>query len=75
MILGRSRALWLSLVTALLNVAVVVFGINLDPNQIAALNVAAVAIIGVIANSDDPTTAGLFALTTKPPRKGSISQT
>jgi hypothetical protein len=66
-ILGRSPALWLALVAALLNAAVVVFHIPLDGIQVAALNGLAVAAIGVIANAADPTTAATFAFTTKAP--------
>ncbi len=67
MILGRSPALWLAGFVAVLNVAVVVLGVRLDSQQIAALDAAAVAIIGIIANESDPTTAGTFAATTKAP--------
>ncbi len=63
MILGRSPALWLAVIAALLNVAVVVFGVHLSTEQLATLNGAAVALVGVIANESDPTTAGTFATT------------
>lgn len=67
MILGRSTVLWLALVAAALNVATVVFGINLSPDQIVALNAFAFAFVGFLANEADPTTVGTFALTTKAP--------
>ena len=67
MLLGRSPALWLATVAAILNVAVIVFGVPLSIDGLAALNVAAAAIIGLIANASDPTTASTFALTTKAP--------
>lgn len=69
MILGRNPALWLALVAAILNVAVIVFGVPLTELQLAALNTVAVAIVGVLANSADPSTAPTFAATTKAPPK------
>jgi uncharacterized membrane protein len=63
MILGRQPALWLALVAALLNVMVVVFGIHLTGEQIATLNAFAIAVVGIVANESDPTTAGTFAPT------------
>lgn len=74
MILGRSRVLWLALIAAALNVAVGVFNVQLTVEQIISINALAIAVLGVIANEDDPTTAGTFALTTKAPRSGSISR-
>lgn len=67
MILGRSSALWLALVTAALNVAVSIFHIEFTLDQLAVLNAFAVALIGIIANETNPTTAGTFAMTTKAP--------
>lgn len=69
MILGRNPALWLALVGASLNAAVVVFGIVLTTEQIVQLNALAFAIVGILANAADPTTVGTFALTTKAPTK------
>lgn len=69
MIAGRNPALWLGLVAAVLNVAVGVFGIALTVDQLIQLNALAFAVVGVLANSADPTTAATFALTTKPPNK------
>ena len=63
-ILGRNPALWLSAVAAILNVAVIVFGVPLSIDGLAALNIAAGAIIGLVANSADPTTVPTFSLTT-----------
>lgn len=67
MILGRSPALWIAAVAAILNVAVIVFGVSLTAEGIAALNAAAIALIGLVANATDPTTAPTFAMTTKAP--------
>jgi len=67
MILGRNPALWLALITAVLNAAVIVFGIQLSAEQMAALNGLAVAVIGVVANEADPTTASTLAFTTSGP--------
>jgi hypothetical protein len=70
MILGRTTALWLALVTATLNVAVSVFSVGFTIDQLAVLNAFAVAVIGVIANEQNPTSAGTFELTTKAPANG-----
>jgi uncharacterized membrane protein len=75
MILGRSRVLWLALIAAALNVAVGVFHINLTVENLIQLNALAIALLGVLANEDNPTTAGTFSRTTKAPRTGSISRT
>lgn len=64
MILGRSPALWLALVAAVLNAAVIVAGISLTSEQVGVLNILAGAIVGIVANETNPTTAGTFALTT-----------
>ena len=69
MIAGRNPALWLGLVGAILNVAVVVLGVQLTTDQLVAINALAFAIVGVIANEKDPTTVGTFALTTTPTRR------
>lgn len=73
MILGRNPALWLALIQATLNVAVVIFGVPWDATQIATLNVFGVAIVGIVANQSDPTTAGTFEMTTKAPATGSVT--
>ena len=62
-ILGRSPALWYALVVAALNAGVVVFGVQLTAEQLAALNAFALAILGVIANESDPSTVPTFAPT------------
>lgn len=71
MILGRSPALWLSLVTAALNVIVSLGIVSFTADQLAVLNAFAIAVIGVIANETNPTTVGTFALTTKAPTNSS----
>ncbi len=63
MIFGRNPALWLGLVTAALNAAVLVFGVALDGAQIAALNVLAAAVIGLVANASDVRALPTFAAT------------
>lgn len=73
MILGRNPALWLGLVGAILNAAVVVLNIQLTTEQLVALNALAFAIVGIVANTADPTTAGTFALTTKAPASGIVT--
>lgn len=73
MILGRNPALWLALIQATLNVLVVILHIPWDSTQIAVLNVFGVAVVGVVANNSDPTTAGTFALTTKAPASGIVT--
>ena len=73
MILGRNPALWLALLAALLNVVVIVFGVQLTSEQIATLNAAFVAVIGFVANEKDPTTLPTFAMSTKGRRAGDTS--
>ena len=73
MIWGRNPALWLGLVAAILNTLVVVFNIALTAEQIVSLNALAFAVVAVVANEADPTTAGTFALTTKAPASGSVT--
>lgn len=67
MILGRNAGLWAALVAAAINVAVLVLGVQLTTDQVVALNVLALALIGLIANEADPTTAGTFARTLSAP--------
>ena len=67
MILGRNAGLWAALVAAALNALVLVFGVPLTVDQVGVLNVLALAIIGLIANEADPTTAGTFAPTLSAP--------
>lgn len=61
MILGRNPALWLGVIASLLNVAVVVFGVPLTVEGLAAMNGAALAIVGLVANVSDPTALATFA--------------
>ncbi len=75
MILGRSKVLWLSLVAAALNVAVIVFALPLTDVQVVTLNAFALAFLGWLANESDPTTVATFALTTTPPRIAPSSTT
>lgn len=74
MILGRNPALWAGLVQAGLNLcmaaAVVIGGHDLTAAQVglfAAGNAFGLAVIGIIANEADPTTAATFARTTAAP--------
>ncbi len=50
MIIGRPTNLWIAAITALLNATVLLGVVVLDALQIAGLNVAAAALIGLIAN-------------------------
>lgn len=70
MILGRNAALWVAFAAAIINVAVVVFHVNLTPEGIAALNTLALVFVGLIANEADPTTLGTFAASITPPTIG-----
>ncbi len=62
MIVGRPASLVLGLITAILNCAVVVFGVSWTSEQLAALNAVAASIITIIANANINT-----ALNTWPP--------
>ena len=50
MILDRPAALWLGLVVAAVNVAVVVIGVPWTGEQVAIVNAFAAAVIAVLAN-------------------------
>ena len=65
MILGRNPALWLALVAAALNVLVIVFGVALASDQLAALNVLAGVVVGILANSQTAEAVPTFAARTK----------
>ena len=52
MILGRPAALWVALVAALLNCAVLVANVNLTDVQVGAINAVALVVIGIIANQN-----------------------
>jgi hypothetical protein len=54
-------------VAAAINVVVIVFNVPLTALQIGALNAFALAVVGIVANSSDPTTVGTFTLSTQPP--------
>ena len=73
MILGRSTALWIAVVAALLNVLVIVFRVPLTAEGIAALNTLAIVLIGLVANETNPTTVPTFAWTTKSPDESVLS--
>jgi len=68
MIAGRNSGLWAALVQAFLNVVaagyVVFSGVSHlsapDVAFFAALNAFGLAIVGVVANASDPTTAGIL---------------
>jgi uncharacterized membrane protein len=66
-LLGRSTSLWVSLVAAALNLAVVLNVITLDAVQIGSVNTFVLVLIGILANEENPTTAGAFEATTKTP--------
>lgn len=66
--LGRSTSLWVSLVAAFLNALVVLHVVDLDASQVGALNTLALVVIGVLANEENPTTAGTFEATTQAPK-------
>ena len=65
MILGRNTGMWTALVAAILNVAVVVFGVDITIDALAALNIAAAAVVGIVANESAKGTVPTFAPTTK----------
>lgn len=64
---GRATTLWVSLVAGALNLAVVVFRVPLDADQVIAINGFALILIGILANEENPTTAGTFSATTETP--------
>lgn len=71
---GRSTTLWVALIAAALNLVVVLGIVTLDALQIGSINGFALVLIGILANEENPTTAGTFEGTTKTPtvtiRKG-----
>lgn len=73
MILGRNAGLWSAAVAALLNVGVFVLAVPLTAFQVGILNVAALAIVGLVANRSDPTTAPTFAATLHGPTAAGVS--
>lgn len=64
---GRSTSLWVALVGAFLNALVVLNIVQLDAVQIGALNTLGLVLIGILANEENPTTAGTFSATTETP--------
>lgn len=58
MILGRPVNLWLAAFTAVLNVLVLLSIVVLDALQLAGINIAAAAVIGLVANSTPTVKAG-----------------
>ena len=64
---GRSTSLWLGLVLAVINALILLHVIELDATQIAALNTLAIALLAVLANEENPTTAGTLSATTQAP--------
>ena len=66
-LLGRSTSLWVALVAAALNLATALSLVVLDGVQIGAINTFALVLIGVLANEENPTTAGTLSATTEAP--------
>lgn len=66
-LLGRATSLWVALVGAALNLAVVLNVVTLDGVQIGSINTFALVLIGILANEENPTTAGTLSATTTPP--------
>ena len=73
-LLGRSTTLWVALIAASLNLVVVLGIVVLDALQIGSVNGFALVLIGILANEENPTTAGTFEGTMQAPnvsiRKG-----
>jgi uncharacterized membrane protein YccF (DUF307 family) len=67
-ILGRNPGLWLALIQAAINALVVVLGIPFTVDQVVALNVLGIALVGTVANESDPSTVSTFAGTVTPDR-------
>ena len=65
MILGRNPALFLGLVAALLDVLVIVFGVALSAEGLAAINALAAIVIAIVANSQTPGAVPTLSLRTK----------
>lgn len=66
-LLGRATTLWVALIAALLNLVVVLNIVTLDALQIGSINGFALVLIGILANEENPTTAGTFSGTTSAP--------
>lgn len=65
--LGRSTSLWVALIAAGVNLLVALNAVTLTAEQIAAINAFALIAFGILANEENPTTAGTFEPTTKAP--------
>ena len=66
-LLGRATTLWVALIAAALNLVVVLNVVVLDALQIGSINGFALVLIGILANEENPTTAGTFSATTDTP--------
>ena len=64
---SRNPALALGLFAALLNALVVVFGVQLTPDGILALNGTAFALVAFIANESDPSTPSVLSFVANSP--------
>lgn len=70
MILGRAPSLWVALVAAAINAAILVLRVPLSADQVLALNGLALAAIGILANENDPRTVPTLAPTLQDRRQG-----
>ncbi len=66
-LLGRATSLWVSLVAAGLNLVTVLGVVHLDGVQIGSIDTFALVLIGILANEENPTTAGTLSATTQTP--------
>jgi 4-hydroxybenzoate polyprenyltransferase len=64
---GRATSLWVALIASALNLLVVLSVVTLDGVQIGSINAFALIVIGILANEENPTTAGTFSGTTETP--------
>lgn len=64
---GRATTLWVALIAAALNLVVVLNIVTLDAVQIGSINGFALVLIGILANEENPTTAGTFEGTVETP--------
>ena len=70
---SRNPALALGLFAALLNALVVVFGVQLTPDGILALNGTAFALVAFIANESDPSTPSVLSFVANSPAFASLA--
>lgn len=66
-LLGRATTMWTALVGAALNLAVLLNVVELNVDQVLGINGFALVLIGILANEENPTTAGTFSATTETP--------